>query len=160
MHYALCIVHLAKPLTIPDLWTTSTTVHRFLYTCIYTHLLTQSLSKIYQSINIYKSCSSVQLYTSCTQITPFCEQPEQLNMNSIYICVYTYSLLIPSLRFFELINNKKLFRLFSCSLPGAQEAAATPFPWQLWRQVRIFYIYAYITHMPSHSLSENFEFNK
>ena len=36
-----------------------------------THLLTQSLSKIYQSINIYKSCSSVQLYTSCTKNLPF-----------------------------------------------------------------------------------------
>ena len=48
--------------------------------------------------------SSVQAFPS------FAEQPVQLNTVPIYICVYTHSLYIPSLRIFDLINNKLLFR--------------------------------------------------
>ena len=79
---------------------------------------------IFKSINIYKSCSSVQLYTSCTQITRFCEQPEQLNRDSIYICVYTHSLFIPFRRFYIFKNNKILF---TCSVVHSPTPGNHPF---------------------------------
>ena len=91
-----------------------------LRTCLHNPYL-----EIYELINIYK----VVPVFSCTppapkicHITPFCEQPEQLNRDSIYICVYTHSLFIPFRRFyiFKIIKSCSLVQLFTPRYPGSR----------------------------------------
>ena len=109
----------------------------WIYTCLLIHLLMKN-----ENLNNTKSCVVSRGCVSNRQISPFPssshrvpssrvpfhhalpppgEQPVQLNTAPIYICVYTRLLPILSLRIFDLINNKKLFRMFTCSLPGTEQ---------------------------------------
>ena len=155
MHYALCIWRshwrsLFREQQV-QLYTDSY-IRVYIHTCLHNPYL-----KIYELINIYK----VVPVFSCTppapiicHFTPFCEQPEQLNRDSIYICVYTHSLFIPFRRFYIFKNNKILF---TCSVVHSPhpETAVSPVLWQLFHSDRVFlYTYMY-TQVSVYSLSTN-----
>ena len=103
----------------------------WIYTCLLIHLLMKN-----ENLNNTKSCvvsrdcvaqradfSPIRVPSSSEfpSYTLPGEQPVQLNTAPIYICVYTRLLPILSQRIFDLINNKKLFRMFTCSLPATEQ---------------------------------------
>ncbi len=125
----------------------------WIYTCLLIHLLIKN-----ENLNNTKSCvvsrdcvaqradfSPIRVPSSSEfpSYTLPSEHPVQQNTAPIYMCVYTRPLSILSLRIFDLINNKKMFRYSPVHSPGEQPVQLNTAP---------IYICVYTRSLPILSL--------
>ena len=62
---------------------------------------------------------------TCSLSQPFCDNCDNVTGFSIYTRIYVCALLIPFLKFLNLINNKKLSRLSPVTIPTSRKSASS-----------------------------------